>query len=62
MELGWEKEYASHGCEGYQYPGDKRSVPRGIKGNQSNGAKPKEDSLEFHIRYKLPNRDVSIRV
>lgn len=62
MEFGWEKEYVSYGCEGYRYFGDKRSVLRGIKGNQSNGAKLKEDSLEFYIRYKFLNRDVFIRV
>lgn len=33
-----------------------------IKGNQSNGVKPKEDVLEFNIGNALPNRSVAITV
>lgn len=58
MELPGGKQDVVHICEGYGHPAGKHSIERAVKkGNQSNGAKPEEDVLGYHIRTKLPNRD-----
>lgn len=54
MELGWEEKYHCQCVKVTDTLGVKEGLAW-IKGNQSNGVKPKEGVLEFNVGNILPN-------